>query len=188
MTKKDPSRELAVAAADLAADGKALDISILELREISSVADYFVLASGRSHIQVEAICDRIVEGVQDRLARKPISVEGLENSQWAVLDYGSVVIHVFQEGVRKLYDLERLWSLAPSWKHGEEPARKPAKPASKEAAKASAKPEKEPARKKAAGTRSRATAGSGSSEPTGASSPSGTAGSRSPRAKRIARA
>src|SRR5688500_1272972 len=64
MKKKDTSLELAVAAADLAADGKALDISILELREISSVADYFVLASGRSHIQVESICDRIVEGVR----------------------------------------------------------------------------------------------------------------------------
>jgi ribosome-associated protein len=121
MTKKDPSRELAIAASDLAADGKALDISILELRDISSVADYFVVASGRSHIQVESICDRIVEGVRERLGERPIAVEGLENSQWAVLDYGSVVIHVFQEGVRKLYDLERLWSLAPSWRHGEEP-------------------------------------------------------------------
>jgi ribosome-associated protein len=117
----DPSLALAVAAADLAADGKALDISFLELREISSVADYFVIASGRSHIQVESICDRIVEGVRDRLDEKPIAAEGLENSQWAVLDYGSVVVHVFQEGARKVYDLERLWSLAPAWKYGEQP-------------------------------------------------------------------
>lgn len=123
--KKDNSRELAVAAADLAADGKALEITVLELREISSVADYFVLASGRSHIQVEAICDRIVEGLQDRFSARPISVEGLENAQWAVLDYGSVVIHVFQEGVRKLYDLERLWSLAPCWKHEDGPMKTP---------------------------------------------------------------
>ena len=119
--KKDISRELAALAADLAADGKALEITVLELREISSVADYFVLASGRSHIQVEAICDRIVEGVQERLSRRPLSVEGLENAQWAVLDYGSVVVHVFQEAVRKLYDLERLWSLAPQWKHEDGP-------------------------------------------------------------------
>ncbi|MFN2375594.1 MAG: ribosome silencing factor [Candidatus Binatia bacterium] len=120
--KKDTARELAIAAADLAADGKALDITVLDLHEISSVADYFVLASGRSHIQVESVCDRIVEGVQERLDRKPLAVEGLENAQWAVLDYGSVVIHVFQEGVRKLYDLERLWSLAPRWKHEDGPA------------------------------------------------------------------
>jgi ribosome-associated protein len=118
--KSDSSRELAVAAADLAADGKALGITVLDLREVSSVADYFVVASGRSHIQVEAVCDRIVEGIEDRLKRKPISVEGLENSTWAILDYGSVVVHVFQEAVRELYDLEKLWSLAPRWKHGEE--------------------------------------------------------------------
>ena len=116
--KKDPSRELALAAADLAADGKALDITILDIHEISSIADCFVLASGRSHIQVDAICDRIAEGVLERVGVKPLSVEGLENAQWAVLDYGSVVVHVFQESVRKLYDLERLWSLAPRWEHG----------------------------------------------------------------------
>jgi len=124
--KKDNARELAVAAADLAADGKALGITVLELRDISSVADYFVLASGRSHIQVESICDRIVEGIQERLSVKPLSVEGLENAQWAVLDYGSVVVHVFQEDVRKLYDLERLWSLAPTWKHEDGPMKVPA--------------------------------------------------------------
>lgn len=161
MRNNDPSLALAVAAADLAADGKALDISFLELREISSVADYFVIASGRSHIQVEAICDRIVEGVRDRLDEKPIAAEGLENSQWAVLDYGSVVVHVFQEGARKIYDLERLWSLAPAWKYGEQPPKSakkpeppkapPSKPASARKASASKKTaakvsEKKPAR------------------------------------------
>jgi ribosome-associated protein len=110
-----------MAAADLAADGKAFGIIVLELREVSSVADYFVLASGHSHIQVESVCDRIVEGISERLGASPISVEGLENSQWALLDYGSVVVHVFQENVRKLYDLERLWSLAPRWEHEDSP-------------------------------------------------------------------
>jgi ribosome-associated protein len=168
MKKTDPSRELAIAAADLAADGKALDISILELREISSVADYFVVASGRSHIQVESICDRIVEGIRERLSERPIAVEGLENSQWAVLDYGSVVIHVFQEGVRKLYDLERLWSLAPSWKHGQQPptaavakaalkaatGKDAAKPAVRAAARKSAESSVKPSEKKPATARS----------------------------------
>jgi ribosome-associated protein len=116
-TKKDPSLELALAAADLAEDGKAIGTTILDLREVSSVADYFVIASGRSHIQVDAIGDRIVKGVQERLGRRPIAVEGLEQALWGVLDYGSVVVHVFQESVRELYDLERLWSLAPRWKH-----------------------------------------------------------------------
>lgn len=117
MKKTDPSRELAMAAADLAADVKASDIVILDLRDVSSVADYFVVASARSHIQVEAVCDRIAEGVIERLGIRPISVEGLENAQWALLDYGSVVVHVFQENVRELYDLERLWTLAPRWRH-----------------------------------------------------------------------
>lgn len=122
--RKDPDASLALAraAADLADDGKAIDITILDLREHSSVADYFVIASGRSHIQVEAICSRIVDGVRERLEAKPIAVEGLGNALWAVLDYGSVVVHVFQEQIREVYDLERLWSLAPRWKHGDEPA------------------------------------------------------------------
>ncbi|HXC52691.1 MAG TPA: ribosome silencing factor [Candidatus Limnocylindrales bacterium] len=116
-------RDLATAAADLAADGKAFDIIVLDLGEVSSVADYFVLASGHSHIQVESVCDRIVEGIQERLAARPISVEGLENAQWALLDYGSVVVHVFQENVREIYDLERLWSHAPHWEHEDSSAR-----------------------------------------------------------------
>jgi len=139
----DNSRELAMAAADLAADGKALGIVILDLHEVSSVADYFVLASGRSHIQVESICDRIAEGVHDKLDEKPLSVEGLENALWAVIDYGSVVVHVFQESVREIYDLERLWSLAPRWRYEDGPLpRTPLTPAGPAA----------PARKKAGST------------------------------------
>jgi len=120
-TKKDLSLELALACADLAEDGKAIGTTTLDLREVSSVADYFVIASGRSHIQVDAIGDRIVKGVQERLGRRPIAVEGLEQALWGVLDYGSVVVHVFQESVRELYDLERLWSLAPRWKYEDGP-------------------------------------------------------------------
>jgi len=115
--KKKTPRDLAMAAADLAADGKAFGIIVLDLHDVSSVADYFVIASGTSHIQVESVCERIVEGIEDRLGARPISVEGLENAQWALLDYGSVVVHVFQESVREIYDLERLWSHAPRWEH-----------------------------------------------------------------------
>jgi len=127
-TNDTSSRHLAIAAADLASDVKAADIVILDLREVSSVADYFVVCTGRSHIQVESICQRIREGLQERLGERPIAVEGLENSLWAVLDYGAVVVHVFQQHVRELYDIERLWNLAPRWIHGEEdPARSTAR-------------------------------------------------------------
>lgn len=145
-TTEDPSLQLALAAADLADDGKAVGITILHLAEVSSVADYFVIASGRSHIQVEAICDRIAEGVRDRLDRRPIAVEGLDQALWGILDYGSVVVHVFQESVRELYDLERLWSLAPRWKHGQEPPKAREEDGTPAAPAASAK--KKPAAKK----------------------------------------
>ncbi len=113
----DASRELAIAVADLAADRKALDIVVLDLEKHSSIADAFVICSGRSHIQVEAIAARIREGLAERHGIEPISVEGLENARWALIDYGSIVIHVFQPSVREVYDLERLWSQAPRWNY-----------------------------------------------------------------------
>jgi len=111
------SLNLAQAAADLAADRKATDIVTLELADVSSLADYFVICTGRSHIQVDAICQRIVSGTRERLGESPLAVEGLENAQWALIDYGDVVVHVFQDSARKLYNLERLWQQAPRWKY-----------------------------------------------------------------------
>lgn len=119
----DVSRELATAAADLAADRKALDIVVLDLEKHSSVADAFILCTGRSHIQVEAIVQRIREGMAERHEIAPLSVEGLENGRWALIDYGSIVVHVFQPSFRELYDLERLWNQAGRWNY-EDPAGK----------------------------------------------------------------
>ncbi|MBI5504877.1 MAG: ribosome silencing factor [Deltaproteobacteria bacterium] len=113
----DVSRELAVAVADLAADRKALDIVVLDLEKHSSIADAFVICTGRSHIQVEAIVARIREGLAERHGIEPVSVEGLENGRWALIDYGSIVVHVFQPNVRQIYDLERLWNQAPRWNY-----------------------------------------------------------------------
>lgn len=104
-------------AAEFASDRKATDIVVLELAAIpesSPVTDYFVLCTGRSDVHVHAICERIVEGMRGQ-GTQPLSSEGVERGQWALLDYGDVVIHVFQEPVRRHYDLERLWSLAPRW-------------------------------------------------------------------------
>ncbi|MFT4569952.1 MAG: ribosome-associated protein [Hyphomicrobiaceae bacterium] len=115
----NPSLELAIAAADFASDRKATNIVVLNLSEVSSVANYFVIATGRSHIHVEAICARIHEGVRERADDVPIATEGLGNGQWAIMDYGDVVVHVFQESARGLYDLERLWREAPRWNYKE---------------------------------------------------------------------
>jgi ribosome-associated protein len=115
-----PSSAVKVAA-DLASDRKALDIVVLDLAsapESAALTDYFVICTGRSDIHVHAICDRVVEGMKHR-GRTLLSSEGVERGQWALLDYGDVVVHVFQENVRKHYDLERLWALAPRWTYRE---------------------------------------------------------------------
>jgi ribosome-associated protein len=108
-------------AADLASDRKALDIVVLDLGSTPEAApetDYFVICTGRSNIPVQAICDRVVEGMKHR-GRTLLSSEGVERGQWALLDYGDLVVHVFQESVRKHYDLERLWAHAPRWTYRE---------------------------------------------------------------------
>jgi len=88
---------------------KAFDIVILDIRELTSVADVFILCSGRSNRQVSAIADFIVTDLKKRNLR-PLHVEGKKEGHWVLLDYGHVIIHVFYEPVRNFYDLEGLWS------------------------------------------------------------------------------
>ena len=108
------SRERAEHVATLAADRKASDITVLELADVSSVTDYFVICSGRSLVHVQAIAENIADGLRSE-GERPISREGVTNGQWVLLDYGDLVVHVFQPDTRRLYDLERLWSRAPRW-------------------------------------------------------------------------
>ena len=97
--------------AEAAIERKAADLTVLHTGPISSVADYFVLCSGRSDTQVQAIADAVVErGRRD--GERPLAVEGREHGQWVLLDYGDVVVHVFYTPVREFYDLERLWARA----------------------------------------------------------------------------
>jgi ribosome-associated protein len=88
---------------------KAFDIAILDVRQLTSVADAFILCSGRSNRQVTAIADFIVTDLKRRNLR-PLHVEGKKEGHWVLLDYGHVIIHVFYEPVRVFYDLEGLWS------------------------------------------------------------------------------
>jgi len=112
-----PSRELAESVAALAVDRKAADVVSLDLREISSVTDYFVLCTGRSDVHVRAIVERIETGMAER-GERPLAREGVAHGSWALLDYGDVVVHVFQPETRTFYDLERLWGQAPRWTSG----------------------------------------------------------------------
>lgn len=108
----DPIRDLATTCAEAALDRKAQDVVLLDVRGLTSLADWFVLASGRSDTQVRAIAEAVEEACRAR-GRRPLDVEGLRHGQWVLLDYGDVVAHVFYGPVREFYDLERLWSRAP---------------------------------------------------------------------------
>lgn len=101
--------------ASLALEKKATDLLILDLRKLTSVCDYFVVASADSEPQIKAV----VSHIRDQLAQegqRPWHTEGMENKHWIVLDYVDVVVHVFREDTRKTYSLERLWADAPQLK------------------------------------------------------------------------
>ena len=91
---------------------KASDLLLLDVREVTSLADVFMLCTGRSNRQVTAIADHIRRFLKKHGIR-PLYVEGLKAGHWVLLDYGQVVIHVFYEPVRQFYDLEGLWADAP---------------------------------------------------------------------------
>jgi ribosome-associated protein len=99
----------AVSAAD---DRKAIDLKVLHLQKISDFTDYFLICSGSSERQVQAIADGVQEKLRSERVR-PLHIEGYNRGQWVLLDYGDFVVHVFQEEPRHFYSLERLWGDAP---------------------------------------------------------------------------
>ncbi len=106
------SRELALFAAQLAAEKKGHDLNLLEVGQVSIVADYFLLGTGNSAVQVHSICDHLIEGLKKE-GHIALRIEGYREGWWVVLDYGGLVIHIFQPEARAFYDLERLWADAP---------------------------------------------------------------------------
>ena len=101
----DPSLDLYVKAA---LGRKALGLVVLDVRNLTSVADVFIICSGSSNRQVTAIAEFIQTELK-KAGKKPLSVEGKKEGHWVLLDYGHVIIHVFYESVRNFYDLEGLW-------------------------------------------------------------------------------
>jgi ribosome-associated protein len=117
LTDRLPAPGLAALVAELAADRKAADIVTLDLRDSSSVTDFFVISTGRSDVHVRAIVERIEQGLAER-GERPLAREGVAHGVWALIDYGDVVVHVFQPDTRAFYQLERLWAHAPRWTGG----------------------------------------------------------------------
>jgi ribosome-associated protein len=112
--KKDlKSPDMARLAAGAALDKKALDPVVLDLRQISSVADFFVILTGTSDRHVQAVAHNVMEAF-NALGMNLLGEEGLRDGKWVLMDYGEVVVHVFLEPVREYYDIERIWIDAPS--------------------------------------------------------------------------
>ena len=89
-------------------DKKAEDIKIIDIREISVLADYFIIAGGSNPSQIQALCDNVQEKL-GRAGYPEMQTEGYEAANWVLVDFGDVIVHIFDKENRLLYDLERLW-------------------------------------------------------------------------------
>ncbi|ADL07537.1 ribosome silencing factor [Thermosediminibacter oceani] len=105
---KNP-KDVALLTAKILSDKKAEDIVVLDISSISVIADYFVVATGRSSIHVKALADEVEEKLSEK-GFKIMGKEGYEEARWILLDFADVVVHIFDEEAREYYDLERLWA------------------------------------------------------------------------------
>jgi ribosome-associated protein len=110
--RPESAKDMALLCAAAGLDKKAQDLLLLDVAELSGYTDYFLLASGRSTRQCAAIAENMAR-VMKKAGIKPLSINGLQEGGWVLLDFGDIVVHVFHQPVRDLYDLESLWSDAP---------------------------------------------------------------------------
>ena len=96
-------------AIECASEKKAFNLTALDLREVASFTEFFVIASANNQRQVQAICDEIQEQLKKQLKSKAVRIEGYSSAEWVLLDYGDFIVHVFEKKAREFYDLERLW-------------------------------------------------------------------------------
>ncbi|MFM9103474.1 MAG: ribosome silencing factor [Cyanobium sp.] len=113
-TRDRASEALAHLAADACDDRKAVDIRLIRVDEVSSLADWFVICSGLSDVQVRAIARSVEDRLEEDLGRLPLRREGQSAGSWLLLDYGEVIVHVLTPSEREYYDLESFWG------HGEQ--------------------------------------------------------------------
>ncbi len=103
-------KELAMLAAKALDDKKGGEIAVLEITELTTLADYFVIATGTSNTQINALSDAVEKAVKDAGGDPLLHREGHRDGTWVLLDYGSVAVHIFSQEAREFYSLERLWS------------------------------------------------------------------------------
>jgi ribosome-associated protein len=108
-------------AVEAAQTKKAGGITVVDLHGLGAFTDYFVICTGYSTPQIKAICDEVEEMLYRELKRVPEHREGHRSAEWALLDFGGLIVHVFGEQARRYYDLERLWRAAPSLRLPDEP-------------------------------------------------------------------
>ena len=104
------SVNLAELAAEACDDRKARNIQLIEITEVSSLCEWLVITEGLSELQVRAIIKSVEDKLEDVAKRIPLRKEGIDEGKWSLLDYGEVIIHVFQPSLRKFYELEAFWS------------------------------------------------------------------------------
>ena len=103
-------KELAILAAKALDEKKGKEISAIEITDITTLADYFVIATGSSNTQINALCASVEKLLEEQAGEKPLRREGYRDGTWVLLDYGCICDHVFSAEARAFYDLERLWA------------------------------------------------------------------------------
>ena len=102
-------KELAIIAAKALDEKKGKEIATIEVTEQTTLADYFVIATGTSNTQINALCGAVEKAMDEQAGEKPLRREGYRDGTWVLLDYGDIVVHVFSPEAREFYSLERLW-------------------------------------------------------------------------------
>ena len=102
-------KELAILAAKALDEKKGKEISAIEITDITTLADYFVIATGSSNTQINALCGSVEKALKEQANELPLRREGYRDGTWVLLDYGDIVVHVFSPEAREFYSLERLW-------------------------------------------------------------------------------
>ena len=102
------ARDMARKAVAMLEDRKAVDVKVINIEKVSSLADYFIIASGTNRNQVQAMADNVEEALEKEGVR-PKNIEGYQTANWILMDYGDIVIHLFDEENRLFYDIERIW-------------------------------------------------------------------------------